>query len=69
MPRPEEFPVKFQLAIDAEMEAAINDWRRQQDDLPNRSEAIRRLIEIAMKDPTATPTGAVLRTKSVRFGD
>jgi metal-responsive CopG/Arc/MetJ family transcriptional regulator len=45
MPRAEEFPIKFQFAITEEMNAAIADWRRQQADLPNRSEAIRRLIE------------------------
>jgi hypothetical protein len=45
MPRAEEFPVKFQFAITREMNAAIADWRRQQADLPNRSEAIRRLVE------------------------
>jgi hypothetical protein len=45
MPRAEEFPVKFQFAITREMNAAIADWRRQQADLPNRSEAIRRLVQ------------------------
>jgi hypothetical protein len=48
MPRLEEFPVKFQLAITDEMDAAINDWRRRQRDLPNRSAAIRRLVEQAL---------------------
>jgi hypothetical protein len=45
MPRPEEFPIKFQFAITREMDAAIADWRRKQEDLPNRSQAIRRLVE------------------------
>jgi hypothetical protein len=45
MPRPEEFPIKFQFAITKEMDSAINDWRRKQDDLPNRSAAIRRLVD------------------------
>jgi hypothetical protein len=27
----------------------INDWRRQQPDLPNISEAIRRLVELGLK--------------------
>jgi hypothetical protein len=48
MPRPEEFPIKFQLGITEEMDAAISDWRRRQDDLPNRSEAIRRLVEVGL---------------------
>jgi len=45
MPRTEEFPIKFQLAITEKMGTAINDWRRRQPDIPNRSEAIRRLVE------------------------
>ena len=49
MARPEEFPIKFQLAVSQEMEELINDWRRSQKDLPNRSEAIRRLIEVALR--------------------
>ncbi|WP_283807533.1 hypothetical protein [Bradyrhizobium retamae] len=27
----------------------IDDWRRQQDDLPGRPEAIRRLVELGLK--------------------
>lgn len=49
MPRQEEFPIKFQLAVSKELEAEINEWRRSQKDLPNRSEAIRRLIEVALR--------------------
>ena len=45
MPRHEEFPIKFMLGLSRETEAAITEWRRKQPDLPNRSEAIRRLIE------------------------
>jgi hypothetical protein len=29
--------------------AAIDAWRRSQPDLPNRSEAIRRLVELGLK--------------------
>lgn len=29
---------------------AIDEWRRRQPDLPSRSEAIRRLVKIAIKD-------------------
>jgi hypothetical protein len=29
--------------------AAIDEWRRNQKDLPNRSEAIRRLVELGLK--------------------
>jgi hypothetical protein len=37
----------------AELLAAIDEWRRKQPDLPNRPEAMRRLIEQALKVPTA----------------
>jgi hypothetical protein len=30
----------------------IDDWRRQQDDLPGRPEAIRRLVELGLKAKT-----------------
>jgi hypothetical protein len=29
--------------------AAIDEWRRKQADLPSRSEAIRRLVELGLK--------------------
>jgi hypothetical protein len=29
--------------------AAIDEWRRKQPDLPSRSEAIRRLVELGLK--------------------
>jgi hypothetical protein len=48
MARPEEFPIKFLIAIDDEMDRALTDWRRRQPDLPNRTEAIRRLISAAL---------------------
>lgn len=43
-----------------EQMAAIDDWRRQEPDLPSRSEAIRRLVEFAIaKAPhLARPEGA-----------
>ena len=28
---------------------ALDDWRRKQDDLPGRPEAIRRLVELGLK--------------------
>jgi hypothetical protein len=28
---------------------AIDEWRRKQDDLPSRSEAIRRLVDLGLK--------------------
>jgi hypothetical protein len=37
----------FQLRIDSNFLKLLDDWRRQQDDLPSRSEAVRRLVEAA----------------------
>ncbi len=44
MARPEEFPIKLQLSLTDELDEAIKKWRQKQDDVPNRSEAIRRLL-------------------------
>ena len=38
------------FATSVEMIRAIDEWRRRQPDLPTRSEAIRRLIEIALRE-------------------
>ncbi len=37
------------VRIQPDMAKALDDWRRQQDDLPGRPEAIRRLVEIGLK--------------------
>jgi len=45
-------PVKmtrFEMLAPAEWLKALDDWRRKQDDLPSRAEAIRRLVEIALQ--------------------
>jgi hypothetical protein len=39
--------VNVRVTVEALRE--LDDWRRQQDDLPGRPEAIRRLVEIAIK--------------------
>lgn len=39
--------VNVRLSVDSVSE--IDDWRRKQDDLPGRPEAIRRLVEIGLK--------------------
>jgi hypothetical protein len=39
--------VNVRLAVTALQ--SIDDWRRKQDDLPGRPEAIRRLVEIGLK--------------------
>ena len=40
---------RVQLLVSRQILAALDDWRRRQSDLPNRSEAIRRLIEQGVK--------------------
>ena len=37
--------VRFELRLSGELAAAIDEWRRHEPDLPNRTEAVRRLIE------------------------
>jgi hypothetical protein len=39
--------VTVRMAVDALQ--SIDDWRRHQDDLPGRPEAIRRLVELGLK--------------------
>jgi metal-responsive CopG/Arc/MetJ family transcriptional regulator len=37
------------MRVDQDFLKKIDDWRREQSDLPSRSEAIRRLIEAALQ--------------------
>jgi hypothetical protein len=37
------------VRVQPEMAKHIDEWRRRQDDLPGRPEAIRRLVEIGLK--------------------
>ena len=37
------------VRVQPDMAKEIDDWRRRQDDLPGRPEAIRRLVEIGLK--------------------
>jgi len=41
--------LKVLIGFSDEALSAIDKWRRQQDDLPNRSEAVRRLVGLALK--------------------
>jgi hypothetical protein len=48
--------VTVQLRVSADYLKAVDDWRRLQDDIPVRSEAIRRLTMMALASPsTARP--------------
>lgn len=44
--------------------AAIDAWRRKQDDLPGRPEAIRRLVEQALGSTNTRPIGAKAQEKA-----
>jgi hypothetical protein len=46
---------RFEMRVEASFLAAIDEWRRHQPDLPPRAEAIRRLVDQALKasDPRA----------------
>ena len=50
--------VTVQLRVSADYLKAVDDWRRQQDDIPVRSEAIRRLTMMALAgSSTVKPKG------------
>lgn len=39
----------FQMRVNDEFLRSIDDWRRTQEDLPHRAEAIRRLVERGLR--------------------
>jgi hypothetical protein len=43
-----EYP-QIGVRVDADFLKMIDDWRRKQDDVPTRPEAIRRLVELGLK--------------------
>jgi len=45
----EAHTARLELRTTAHFLKIVDDWRRRQEDLPNRSEAIRRLVEIGAK--------------------
>lgn len=55
-PRTDAVPITLRLRPSAI--AAIDNWRREQPDLPTRPEAVRRLVEKALGDgrPAVPPT-------------
>lgn len=40
---------RFEMRVPSDWLAKVDDWRRTQDDLPSRAEAIRRLVEKGLK--------------------
>lgn len=48
MSKPHKYTEKKLIGFEPTMMTAIDDFRRKQEDLPSRTEAIRRLIQIAL---------------------
>lgn len=46
----------LQIRADIKFVEKLDDWRRAQPDLPSRAEAIRRLVEIALKGEKKSPS-------------
>jgi hypothetical protein len=44
-----EATVRLNMRVPPEFWRTVDEWRRRQPDLPNRSEAIRRLVELGSK--------------------
>jgi hypothetical protein len=49
MSRPSRFPRRLGVSLTEEMELALDNWRARQPGVPTRVEAVRRLVEIALK--------------------
>jgi len=45
-----EKSARFEMVAPPSWFKNIDDWRRKQDDIPSRAEAIRRLVEKGLKD-------------------
>jgi hypothetical protein len=48
-PRPPVTGDPVMVRVQPDMAKQLDDWRRKQDDLPGRPEAIRRLVELGLK--------------------
>ena len=61
---------RLQLVISKGQIGTVDEWRRQQPDLPSRSEAIRRLIELGLgKAPTSGPSWGRIPSARKRMTD
>jgi hypothetical protein len=45
----------YQIRLGPKFWAGVDDWRRRQEDIPTRAEAIRRLVEIGLQAENAPP--------------
>ena len=43
---------RLEVRVSPQTAAALNEWRRRQPDMPNKSEAIRRLIDAGLRAET-----------------
>jgi uncharacterized protein len=51
---------RFEMRVDEDILASVDKWRSEQDDLPSRAEAMRRLVELGLGKTTS---------EAVRFSD
>jgi hypothetical protein len=57
---------RLELRVDEEFLARLDDWRRQQPDLPPRARAVRQLVEMALRADRNGPGARVRGTKGKR---
>ena len=55
MGRAPTHPERLLIAVTKEFLAAVDDWRAKQPGVPNRSEAVRYLVELGIKTSTPKP--------------
>lgn len=53
---------RFEMRLDEDILGRVDEWREEQDDVPSRAEAMRRLVEVGL-------ARSGTETKSVRFSD
>jgi metal-responsive CopG/Arc/MetJ family transcriptional regulator len=46
----ERFNERVQIALSSNLLEKVDDWRRRQPKIPTRSEALRRLVEVALAE-------------------
>lgn len=56
MARPEQFPIKKVIGFDQQMMDALEAYRREQDIIPNVSEAIRTILRDWLRDHGHLPS-------------
>ncbi len=54
---PEPKDERLNLSMSRSLLKAIDDWRRQQEDIPTRTDAARRLIDLGLTVKPGTPSG------------